>query len=150
MSYRRGTNILVVEDNPADSLLITGALKNSATGTRVAVATDGQQATDYLQRTGEYQDVPRPDLIILDLNLPRKDGKEVLNDIKTNPELRSIPVIVFTSSEAENDILNAYHCHANTYFSKPADLLEYFAILEEIKNYWLQQARLPPLSSELG
>ena len=110
---------------------------------RLHVASDGVQAMDFLRRLGSYQDAPRPDLVLLDLNLPRKDGREVLRDIKADAGLRSIPVVVLTTSQAESDIARAYESFANCYIQKPIDLESFIEIVKSIHRYWLQMAVLP-------
>lgn len=140
---RHGAYILLVEDNPADSLLITRALSNGSAGTRVVVAKDGYEATKLLPPAGGTTSVPKPDLILLDLNMPRKDGRTLLAEIKSNPSLRCIPVVVLTSSEADTDVNSAYSHHANSYFSKPMDLKEFYDVLDRIKQYWLADVKLP-------
>ena len=136
--------ILLVEDNPADVRLTQEALKNGKVQHELYVVTDGVEAMEFLRREGAYPDVPRPDIILLDLNMPRKDGREVLADIRANPELTGIPVIILTSSQSEADIFNTYDQHANGYIVKPVDLEQFFTILKGLKQFWMSIVRLPP------
>lgn len=140
---RFSSNILVVEDNPADQILLREGLEDLTMGVYVHVVDDGEKAINYLNKTGAYARVPTPDLILLDLNLPRKDGREVLREIKAHPVLRRIPTVILTSSEAERDIHMAYEEYANSFFSKSPDLEEFLNTLLEIKKYWLRLVRLP-------
>ena len=137
--------ILLVEDNPGDVRLMREALLSGdrAAGKTLQVVEDGEQALWYLQRRERFKDAPRPDLIFLDLNLPRRDGREVLAELKKNAELRRIPVIVLTTSESENDIQNAYELHANCYVRKPTDLDEYLTVIRACESFWLTIVRLP-------
>jgi chemotaxis family two-component system response regulator Rcp1 len=135
--------ILLVEDNPADVRLTREALVNGKVQHELHVARDGAEAISFLQRQGSFQQAPRPDLILLDLNLPRKDGREVLAEIKANPDLRSIPVIILSSSEAEEDVLKAYGLHANGYIVKPVDLDQFFRVVKQIKDFWMSIVVLP-------
>ncbi len=137
--------ILLVEDNPADVRLTREALREGAGGLRhrLHVVEDGVQALAFLRREAGYWEVPRPDLILLDLNLPRKDGREVLQEIKADPELRSIPVVVLTTSRSEEDVLRSYQLHANCYVTKPVDLDQFLEVVRRIEAFWLGVARLP-------
>jgi CheY-like chemotaxis protein len=135
--------ILLVEDNPGDARLAHEALQEGSIPTDVHFASDGNQALDFLRRTGSFANVPRPDLVLLDLNMPRKDGREVLAEMKGDPDLRRIPVVVLTTSEAERDVLQSYNLHANGYVVKPLDLDQFFRIVALIKDFWLGAARLP-------
>lgn len=145
MTAGRLINILLVEDNPADVRLTEEALKETANArTRLHVASDGAQAMEFLHREGEYASAPRPDLMLLDLNLPRIDGREVLARVKGDPDLRRIPVVVLTTSPSEDDILHAYNQHVNSYIRKPVDLDEFFTVLKAIDDYWLGSVQLPP------
>jgi two-component system, chemotaxis family, response regulator Rcp1 len=139
-----GSHILVVEDNPADQLLLKEGLSDDTMGLHVDIVEDGEAALHYLNKTGKYAGAPTPDLVLLDLNLPRKDGREVLREIKAHPSLRRIPVVILTSSEAEQDVQMAYDEHASSYFSKSPDLEEFLTVLLEIKKYWLGRVKLPP------
>ena len=145
MTAGRLINILLVEDNPADVRLTEEALKETANAlARLHVATDGAEALEFLHREGEYARAPRPDLMLLDLNLPRVDGREVLARVKGDPDLRRIPVVVLTTSPSEDDILHAYNQHVNSYIRKPVDLDEFFTVLKAIDDYWLLSVALPP------
>jgi two-component system response regulator len=136
--------ILLIEDNPGDVRLVKEALRTAKTPSRIRVAEDGFQAMEILLRQGEYARDPLPDIIILDLNLPRKDGREVLKEIKNDPVLRRIPVIIFTTSRAEPDILWAYDMHANCYITKPVDFQQFLTVIRAIESFWLNTVRLPP------
>lgn len=135
--------ILLVEDNPGDVRLTKEGLKGSRIAHRITVVGDGVEAMAYLKREDDYRDAPRPDIILLDLNLPRKDGREVLAEIKGNPDLRRIPVIVLTSSKAEQDIINAYDLHANCYIRKPINLNEFTQMLQNFEQFWMAMVTLP-------
>jgi two-component system, chemotaxis family, response regulator Rcp1 len=134
---------LLVEDNPGDVELIRLALKNGHATNRISVVEDGEQAIHFLERTGKYTDASPPDLILLDLNLPRIDGREVLEAIKTDPKLKHIPVVVFTTSDAQRDVQQAYHRHANCYVTKPADADAFLRAVRDIETFWLTLVRLP-------
>ncbi len=136
-------HILMVEDDPADVRLTREALKNKKVLTTIDTVEDGLEAMAYLHKQGVYADKPRPDLILLDLNMPRMDGREVLLEIKNNPGLRSIPVIVLTTSEGEEDILSAYEMNANCYITKPVDWKQFIRVVELIEDFWLTVVRLP-------
>lgn len=136
--------ILLVEDNPGDVRLIQEALIENKVRNRLHVAKDGVEALDFIKREGEYADVPRPDLILLDLNLPRKDGRELLIDIKGDPNFKRIPVVVLTTSDDEHDILTSYNLHANAYVTKPLDLGRFLEIVRQIEGFWLTVVKLPP------
>jgi CheY-like chemotaxis protein len=138
------TDILIVEDNPGDVRLIERALKDSPAPPRLHVAGDGVVALDFLRHTGPHPNAPRPDLILLDLNLPKKNGQEVLAEIKSDPALNCIPVIVFTTSDAEADIRRAYELHANCYVVKPAEFDKFMAVLRSLEAFWLDAVQLPP------
>ena len=135
--------ILLVEDNPADVRLILEALRESARSTRVHVTRDGEQALEFLRREGEYEDAPRPAVVLLDLNLPKKSGSEVLREIKTDRDLRDIPVVILSTSQSENDIASAYLNHANCYIVKRPDLDQFFHDIGSIANFWLKVVKLP-------
>ena len=139
--------ILLIEDNRGDIRLIQEALRSSTLQCEVVVARDGVEAIDYLRQQGEFGNATRPDLILLDLNLPRKDGREVLADIKSDPELKYIPIIVLTTSRNEEDISHSYNLHVNCYISKSRNLAELFKIVRGIEEFWLQTVTLPPLPS---
>lgn len=137
-------DILLVEDNGGDIRLTQEALKESAIATRLHVVRDGLQAMQYLRREPPFEDAGVPDIILLDLNLPRRDGRQVLNDIKSDPRLQHIPVLVLSSSRAPQDVMEVYRMHGNCYLAKPADLLQYFAVIHSVTGFWLQTALLPP------
>lgn len=140
----RPIEILLVEDNPADVRLTREALKEDKLLTSLSVVADGVEAMAFLRREGAYANSPRPELILLDLNLPRKDGREVLREVKSDPDLRSIPVVVLTVSAAEEDILKAYDLQANCFISKPLDLNQFLQVVRTVKEFWLTIVRLPP------
>ncbi|MBC8171761.1 MAG: response regulator [Anaerolineae bacterium] len=137
-------NILLVEDNPGDVRLTVEALKDTRLYNHLSVVNDGVEAMAFLRREAPFVDVPRPDLILLDLNLPRKDGREVLAEIKTDDDLKRIPVVVLTTSNDENDILGTYNLHANCYIAKPVDLNQFLTIVKSIQNFWFSIVKLPP------
>lgn len=134
--------ILLVEDSPDDAELTVEALKSTKMNYHLRIVEDGEQAMQFLRQEGTFASAPRPGLIILDLKLPRKDGREVLAEIKSDPELRRIPVIVLTTSQAEKDILNAYDKHANCYITKPLDLKQLLNVMKTIED-WLTVVKLP-------
>lgn len=135
--------ILLVEDNPADVRLTREALKEAKVRNQLHVVEDGVAAMEFLTRQGEYADAPRPDLILLDLNLPKKDGREVLEEIKQDDSLKRIPVVVLTTSQAEEDIVKTYSLHANCYVTKPVDLDQFITIVKSIEDFWLTIVKLP-------
>jgi two-component system, chemotaxis family, response regulator Rcp1 len=135
--------ILLVEDNLGDIRLIQEVLKESSLPHQLLTVRDGVAAIDFLFKRGEYTDVPRPDLIVLDLNLPKKDGREVLAEIKTNPNLKRIPVVVLSTSRNEEDIIQSYELHVNCYISKSRNLKELFKIVKDIETFWLNTVTLP-------
>lgn len=137
-------DILLVEDNPGDVRLTQEALKEGRVANSLAVVEDGVEALAYLRNQGDYRDATRPDLILLDLNLPRKDGREVLAEIKADAELRRIPVVILTTSTAEQDILKTYDLHANCYITKPVDLDQFIHVVQTIESFWLTVVKLPP------
>ena len=137
--------ILLVEDNPGDVRLILEAFKEGDGNINIHLTKDGVDAMAFLRREGEYNYVTRPDLILLDLNLPKKDGKEVLAEIKSDENLKYIPVLVLTTSKAETDIAQAYHMHANCYITKPANLDQFTKMIRHIEDFWLSTATLPPV-----
>jgi two-component system, chemotaxis family, response regulator Rcp1 len=136
--------IFLVEDNRADIRLIQEALKKTGAQCEVVVARDGMEAMAYLRQDGEYRDSVRPDLILLDLNLPKKDGREVLAELKADPDLQKIPVVVLTTSRSEDDIFKSYDLHANCYISKSRNISQLFEIVKGIEEFWLNTATLPP------
>jgi CheY-like chemotaxis protein len=135
--------ILLVEDNEADARLTKEALSDSKLRNELNVVTDGVEAMAFLRRAGRYADAPQPDIILLDLNLPKKDGRQVLAEMKDDPDLKHIPVVVLTTSEAEQDILKSYELHANCYITKPVDLDSFIEIVRSIENFWLTIVKLP-------
>lgn len=139
----RPIEILVVEDSPGDARLVMEAFKEGKVYNRLHVVTDGVQAMQFLRREGTYASMPRPDLILLDLNLPKKDGREVLAEIKADATLRRIPVVILTTSQAEEDILRTYDLHANSYITKPVDVDQFFRAIRLIEDYWLTVVALP-------
>lgn len=136
--------IFLVEDNRGDIRLIQEALKATSTPCEMVIARDGMEAMAYLRQDGEHMNAVRPDLILLDLNLPKKDGREVLAEIKADPKLRHIPVVVLTTSRHEEDILKSYDLHVNCYISKSRNLSQLFKIVRGIEKFWLETATLPP------
>lgn len=136
--------ILLVEDNPADVRLTQEALKEEKLRNNLNVVSDGVEALAFLRREGKYGNAVRPDLILLDLNLPRKGGREVLAEIKNDDKLKSIPVVVLTISEAEGDVLKSYNLHANCYIKKPLDLTQFAKVVKSIQDFWLTIVKLPP------
>ena len=136
--------ILLVEDNPGDVRLTKEAFKQGRIENDLHVVTDGHEALEFLTQRGEHEDAPRPDLILLDLNLPRKNGEEVLEELKDEPDLRSIPVIVLTSSRAEEDVVKSYELHANAYLTKPVDPDEFIETVKAFEKFWFCVVRLPP------
>ncbi|MET8773633.1 response regulator [Nocardia sp. NPDC050713] len=136
-------DILLVEDDPGDELMTREAFEDNRIGNTLHVAHDGQEALDFLYRQGDFTDAPRPDLILLDLNLPKYDGRQVLEKIKADPELTHIPVVVLTTSAAEEDILRSYKLHANAYVTKPVDLDQFVAAIKQIDEFFVQVVRLP-------
>lgn len=135
--------ILVVEDNPADVRLIEEALREGKFNNRLSVAEDGAEAIEFLRRQGKYLTAKRPDLILLDLNLPKKDGREVLAEIKEDEDLRKIPVVVLTTSRAEEDIVRSYKLHANCFISKPVGIEQFMEVVRQIEEFWLSIVKLP-------
>ena len=136
--------ILLVEDDPGDVRLTMEALKSAKVLNHLSVVDNGVEAMAFLRKEGKYAHAAIPDLILLDLNLPKKDGREVLGEVKTDPELKRIPVVVLTTSQDERDVLHAYNTHANCYITKPLDLKQFLAVVEAIDNFWLNIVKLPP------
>ena len=136
--------ILLVEDNPADVRLTREALSSDRLWNNLSVAKDGVEAMAYLRQEGVFAAAARPDLILLDLNLPKKDGREVLVEIKADPNLKLIPIVVLTLSAGEEDILKTYGLHANCYITKPVDLRQFMTIVKSIEDFWLAIVKLPP------
>lgn len=140
----RSIDILLVEDSPADVRLTREALKDAKVLNELHVVQDGIGALAFLRKEGDFAGSPRPDLILLDLNLPRKDGREVLAEIKDDETLRSIPVVVLTTSRAEEDVVRSYNLHANAYVTKPVELKQFLEVIRTIEEFWLDVVRLPP------
>jgi two-component system, chemotaxis family, response regulator Rcp1 len=140
----RPVEILLVEDNPGDERLTREALKEGKVYSTLHWVKDGVEAMQFLRRQGKYAAVPRPDIILLDLNLPKKDGREVLQDIKNDGDLKRIPVVVLTTSKAEEDVLRTYDLHANCYVTKPVDLEKFIVVVKSIDAFWLTVVTLPP------
>jgi chemotaxis family two-component system response regulator Rcp1 len=139
----RPSDVLLVEDNPSDVYLTQVAFRRSRTESEIHVVEDGIQAMAFLRQELPYANAPRPDLVLLDLNLPRKDGFKVLEEMKADPDLRMIPVIVLTTSTAEADISRCYESHANCYISKPVDFTEFISAVRSLEGFWLKIVRLP-------
>ena len=139
----RPVEFLLAEDNPGDVRLTKEALRESKISNNLNVVPDGVEAMAFLRRTGNYANAPRPDVILLDLNLPKKDGREVLAEVKADPNLRLIPVVIITSSEAEQDVLRTYELHANCYVTKPVDLEQFIKVIQSIETFWLTIVTLP-------
>jgi two-component system response regulator len=140
----RTVDILLVEDNPGDVRLTKEALRDAKVLNEIYVARDGVEAMEFMHREGSFADVPVPDLILLDLNLPRKDGREVLDEIKKDPKLKHIPVVVLTTSKADEDIIKTYNLHANAYITKPVDLNRFVEIMHALEEFWFTIVKLPP------
>ena len=143
-TQRPTIEVLLVEDSPGDVRLTQEALKDAKVQINLHVARDGIEAMAFLKREGENANAPRPDLILLDLNLPKKDGREVLQEIKENPAFKSIPVVILTTSAAEADILRSYMLHANCYITKPVDLEGFLTVVKAIDSFWFSVVKLPP------
>jgi CheY-like chemotaxis protein len=139
----RPVEILLVEDNPGDVRLTVEALKDGKVSNHLTVVGDGEEALALLRRQGKYAGAVRPDIILLDLNLPKKDGREVLAELKADDQLRRIPVVVLTTSQADQDILRSYDLNANCYINKPVDLEQFIEIVKSIENFWLTVVKLP-------
>ncbi|NCC23820.1 MAG: response regulator [Deltaproteobacteria bacterium] len=143
MNRLKAVEILMVEDNPDDVLLTREALKDAKVHSVLHVVQDGEEAFLFLRRQGPFTESPRPDIILLDLNLPRKDGHEVLREIKADPVLRTIPVVVLTTSDNEDDIERAYDCHVNCYVTKPVDFDQFMKVVRSIEDFWFTVVKLP-------
>lgn len=143
MESSRPIEILLVEDNAGDIRLTQEALKEGKVANRLSVARDGVDALSFLRREGAFADAPRPDIILLDLNMPRKSGREVLEEVKADPELRRIPIVVLTTSEADEDVVRSYDLHANCYIKKPVDFDQFIRVIRSIEDFWLAVVRLP-------
>ena len=144
MISHRAREILLVDDNPSDVRLTLEAFKDAKLANNVNVAGDGVEALEYLRRVGKYAGAVKPDLVLLDLNMPKKDGREVLEEIKNDPDLRRIPIVVLTTSNAEADILKSYDLHVNCYMQKPVDYNEFVRMLRLIEDFWFTAVELPP------
>lgn len=142
-STTRSIEILLVEDNPGDARLTIEAMREAKLSNRLHIVEDGVEAMQFLRREGRFGDAPRPDLILLDLNLPKKDGREVLAEIKSEPSLKRIPVVVLTTSRAEEDVLRTYDLHANCYVTKPVDIEQFIKIVKQIDEFWFKLVTLP-------
>jgi chemotaxis family two-component system response regulator Rcp1 len=140
----RPIEILLVEDNPGDVDLTREAMENSKIRVALHVVSDGVEAMAFLKRSGKYASAPRPDIVLLDLNLPKKSGREVLAEIKEDPDLKRIPVVILTISKDEEDILKSYNLHANCYITKPIDLNQFVKVVKSIEDFWLTIVKLPP------
>lgn len=143
LSTAQPIDILLVEDDPGDTLITKEALEQSKVANTLTCVVDGEEALAYLRREGEFAEATRPDLILLDLNLPRRDGREVLAEVKNDPELRRIPVVVLTTSQAEEDILRSYDLHANAYVSKPVDFERFVEVVRQVDEFFFTVVRLP-------
>ncbi|HEY8037705.1 MAG TPA: response regulator [Methylobacter sp.] len=139
----RAAEFLLVEDNPGDVRLTCEALTESKVKNNLSIVGDGMEAMAFLHREGKYADAPRPDVILLDLNLPKKNGLEVLAEIKADSSLKRIPVVIITSSEAEQDVLRTYDLHVNCYVNKPVDLEQFIKVVQSIETFWLTIVKLP-------
>lgn len=137
--------ILLVEDNPGDADLALEALVSGKVRNSLHHVGDGVAAMDFLRRHGKYANAPRPDLILLDLNMPKKDGREVLAEVKADPDLKRIPVVILTTSKAEEDILKTYNLHANCFITKPIDLHQFIKVVQAIEEFWFTIVKLPPI-----
>jgi CheY-like chemotaxis protein len=140
----RSIEILLIDDNAGDARLAREALRDAKVANNLSWVADGVEAMSYLRREGQHAAAPRPELILLDLNLPRKDGREVLAAIKADERLKRIPVVILTTSQAEEDIIKAYHLNANCYISKPVDLDQFIKVVKTIEDFWLTIVKLPP------
>ncbi|MEJ2628372.1 MAG: response regulator [bacterium] len=139
----KSVDILLVEDNPGDVDLTRDALEESKMKNKLFVVGDGEEALEFLYKKGKYADASRPDLIILDLNLPKKDGREVLADIKADDNLKRIPIVILTTSKAEEDVLKTYNLHANCYITKPLDFEQFLQVVKSIETFWMSIVVLP-------
>lgn len=138
--------ILLVEDNPGDSRLVQEVLQNSKINNNLYIVSDGEEALSFIRKEGKYSSKPSPNLILLDLNLPKKDGREVLQELKTNEEYKKIPIIVLTTSKSEDDINKTYNLHVNSYLTKPVDLDDFNNLVKSIEDFWMVHAQLPKLN----
>ena len=141
--YSKPIEILLVEDNPGDVCLIQEALKETKVINNLHVIGDGEEALSFLNKKGKYSEIESPDLILLDLNLPGKNGSEVLTEVKADEKLKHIPIVILTSSKADKDIIKSYKLHANCYITKPIDIAQFFNVIKSIENFWLTVVKLP-------
>lgn len=139
--------VLVVEDNPADLRLLQEAFRDLDVSHKIFPVQDGEDALDFLYRRNKHSDKPRPDLILLDINLPKVDGHKVLETLKSEPDLKRIPVIMLTNSGSDSDVLKAYDHHANAYIQKPTDMSDFFTIVQRVEHFWLNAVKLPQASA---
>jgi CheY-like chemotaxis protein len=139
----RPIEVLLVEDDPGDVVLTKEAFEDNKVSNKLSIVSDGEEAMRFLRREGDYTDAPRPDLVLLDLNLPRMDGRQVLEEIKADEALRTIPVVVLTTSEAEEDIIRSYRLHANAYVTKPVDFDRFIDVVRQIDEFFVEVVRLP-------
>jgi CheY-like chemotaxis protein len=144
MTTREPVEILLAEDNPGDVKLTKKALEQGKLVNNLHVVNDGVEAMTFLRNEGEYADTPRPDLILLDLNMPRMDGRDVLEELKADDDLKRIPVVVLTSSGAEEDVVKSYDLHANAYLTKPVDFDGFLEVINTLEEFWLEVVKLPP------
>jgi chemotaxis family two-component system response regulator Rcp1 len=140
--------ILLVEDNAGDIRLTQEAFKENKINNNLSVARDGVEALAFLRRQGNYAQAAKPDLILLDLNLPRMDGREVLSELKSDPELKRIPVVILTTSNSEQDVIQSYNLHANCFITKPVDLDQFISVIQSIEGFWLSIVKLPPKADQ--
>jgi chemotaxis family two-component system response regulator Rcp1 len=148
-SNLKPVEVLLVEDNSGDVRLTLEAMKEGKVINNLSIASDGVEAMAFLRKEGRHKDAARPDIILLDLNLPKKDGREVLAEIKADPSLRLIPVVVLTTSQAEEDILRTYNLHANCYVTKPVDLEQFINVVKSINDFWFSVVKLPPVTQNV-
>lgn len=148
MFMQNPIEILLIEDNPADIRLTQEAFQQARLQNTIHVVQDGVNAIAFIRQTAPFQQAPRPDLILLDLNLPKKDGREVLKEIKSDTHTRTIPVVVLTTSDDEADVLRSYDLHANAYLVKPIDILQFIKMIQTLEDFWLSVVKLPPKVSE--
>ncbi|MFK7810366.1 MAG: response regulator [Saprospiraceae bacterium] len=142
-NYLRPIEILLVEDNEADIVLTKNALKTLKLQNNLSICRNGEEALNFLNKTGEFEDAIRPDLVLMDLNMPKLNGIEALEKIKTNPEISMIPVIILSTSSAEKDVISSYKHHANSYIKKPIDFMKFLEVVQQIENYWFSIVKTP-------
>lgn len=143
-AFSRPIEVLLVEDDPGDVLMTQEAFADYKVANKLTVVTNGEDAIAFMRKTGKFADVPTPDLVLLDLNLPRRNGREVLREIKEDPELRSVPVVILTTSEADEDVLASYQLHANAYVRKPVDFDQFVSAVRAIDDFFITVVKLPP------